>query len=137
MNWCILCPLGPFSLARSHITLHHVTVINIPWAEHTYTNAHMPTFWKSNFKSKVTYCTLLIKRHVYFYYIKLKSRLSVRLSVLIFWHADTSVMSALIEMGLTQNESCVIEEDQVYFNKLTEPNIHRQECVKDDFVSSH
>ena len=46
-----------------------------------------------------------------FYYIKLKSRLSVRLSVRIFWHADISVVSASIETGLARNESCVIEED--------------------------
>ena len=35
------------------------------------------------------------------YYIKLKSRPSVRPSVCLhFWHADISVVSALIEMGL-------------------------------------
>ena len=37
---------------------------------------------------------------------------SVRPSVrLHFWHADISVVSAAIRMGLTRNESCVIEED--------------------------
>ena len=36
---------------------------------------------------------------------------SVCLSVLIFWHADISVVSASIETGLARNESCVIEED--------------------------
>ena len=36
------------------------------------------------------------------YYIKLKSRLSVRLSDR---HADISVVSAAIEMGLARNES--------------------------------
>ena len=45
------------------------------------------------------------------YYIKLKSRLSVRLSVRIFWHADISIVSASIETGLARNESCVIEEE--------------------------
>ena len=38
-------------------------------------------------------------------------KLSVCLSILIFWHADISVVSALIETGLARNESCVIEED--------------------------
>ena len=36
---------------------------------------------------------------------------SVCLSVLIFWHAAISVVSASIETGLARNESCVIEED--------------------------
>ena len=64
-------------------------------------------------------------------------KLSVCLSVLSFWHADISVVSASIETGLTRNESCVIEEDEVYFNKPTEPNVHRQDCIRDDCVSSH
>ena len=63
---------------------------------------------------------------------------SVRLSVCLhFWHAHNSAVFASIETGLARNESCVIEEDYVYFNKPTEPNVHRQECLKDDCVSSH
>ena len=63
---------------------------------------------------------------------------SVRPSVqLHFCHTDILVVSSLIETGLAQNESCVLEKDQVYFNKPTEPNVHRQECIKDDCVSSH
>ena len=37
---------------------------------------------------------------------------SVCLSVCLhFWHAHNSAVFALIETGLAQNESCVIEED--------------------------
>ena len=42
-----------------------------------------------------------------FYYIKLKSRLSVCLH---FWNAHNSAVSASIETGLARNESCVFEE---------------------------
>ena len=72
------------------------------------------------------------------YYIKLKSCLSVCLSVrLHFWHADNSAVCTLIEIGLARNESCVFEEHKVYFYKSTEPTVHRQECVKDYDLSSH
>ena len=65
-------------------------------------------------------------------------KLSVCLSVCLhFWHADNSAVSASIETGLARNESCVCKQHKVYFYKLTEPTIHRQECVEDDGVSSH
>ena len=60
--------------------------------------------------------------------------LSVRLH---FWHADNSVVCALIETGLARNESCVFREHKVYFYKPTEPTVHRQECIKDEGGSSH
>ena len=65
---------------------------------------------------------------------KLSACLSVHLH---FRHADNSAVCALIEIGLTRNESCVFEEHKVYFHKSTKPTVHRQECVKDDGVSSH
>ena len=34
-----------------------------------------------------------------------------------FWCADNSAVSALIEMGLTQNESCVFWDHKVYICK--------------------
>ena len=79
---------------------------------------------------------------MYFYYIKLKSRLFVCLSVCLsvrlhFWRNDNSAVCALIKARLAQNESCVFEEHNVYFYKPTEPTVHRQECVKDEGVSSH
>ena len=40
---------------------------------------------------------------------------SVCLSVCTFWHADISSMSARIDTGLAQNESCVFEDHKVYF----------------------
>ena len=74
---------------------------------------------------------------ILFYYIKLKSRLSVCLSVCTFWHADNSAVSARIETGLARNESCVFEDDKVYFYKPIVPTVHRQECLEDEGVSSH
>ena len=77
-------------------------------------------------------CNLLYKAE------KLSVCLSVCLSVrLHFWHADNSTVCALMEMGLARNVSCVFEQHKVYFYKSTEPTIHRQECVKDEGVSSH
>ena len=49
------------------------------------------------------------------YYIKLKSCLCACLSVCTFWHADNSAVSAWIETGLAQNESCVFEDLKVCF----------------------
>ena len=46
--------------------------------------------------------------------------LSVRLR-----HADISAVSARIETGLTQNESCVFEDHKVYFYKSIVPTVHR------------
>ena len=76
------------------------------------------------------------------YYIELKAICSsVCLSVCpsAFWHVDNSAVCALIEMGLALNESCVFEEQKVYFCKPTKSTIHRQqqECIKDEGVSSH
>ena len=51
-----------------------------------------------NWRLQVTELTNLL----YIYYIKLKSRLSVRPSDR---HADISAVSAIIEMGLARNES--------------------------------
>ena len=61
------------------------------------------------------------------YYIKLKSRLSVCLSVPLptFWHANNSAVFALIEMGLPRNESYVFKEHKVYFYKPTKPTVDR------------
>ena len=54
-----------------------------------------------------------------FYYIKLKSRLSVRpsvcLSVRTFWPVDISVVCACINFGLSLSDSHVLRHDQVYF----------------------
>ena len=36
-----------------------------------------------------------------------------KLSVCTFWRGDNSVVAALIEMGLAQNESCVFEDHRV------------------------
>ena len=73
-----------------------------------------------------------------FYYIKLKSHLSVRPSVCLhFWHADNSAVSARIETGLAQYESCVFGDHKVYFYKPIVPTVHRQECLEDEGVSSH
>ena len=62
---------------------------------------------------------------------------SVCLSIYCFWHADNLAVSASIEAGLAQNESCVFKEHKVYFQKPTEPTVHQQECLKDDGVCSH
>ena len=60
-------------------------------------------------------CTCTIGQvHLLVYYIKLKSRLSVCLSVRLR-HADISAVSARIETGFTRNESCVFEDHKVYF----------------------
>ena len=44
-------------------------------------------------------------------------KLSVRLSVLSFWHAVNSAVCALIETGLARYERGVFEEHKVYFCK--------------------
>ena len=62
---------------------------------------------------------------------------SVCPSVLTFWHADISVVSASIEMRLARNQSYVFGDHRVYFYKPTEPTIHRQECVQDESVCNH
>ena len=67
------------------------------------------------------------------YYIKLKSRLPVCLSVCIFG----TQITASIETELARNESCVFEEHKSLFYKPTEPTVHGQECIKDEGVSSH
>ena len=54
-----------------------------------------------------------------------------------FWHADNSAVSARIETGLAQNESCVFEDPKVYFYKPIVRTVHRQECLEDKGVSSH
>ena len=59
---------------------------------------------------------------------------SVRPSVCTFWHADNSAVSARIEAGLARNESCVFEDDKVYFYKPIVPTVHRQECLEDEGV---
>ena len=59
---------------------------------------------------------------------------SVCPSVCTFWHADISAMSAQIETGLAQNESCVFEDHKVYFYKSILPTVHRQECLEDEGV---
>ena len=71
------------------------------------------------------------------YYIKLKSHLSICLSVCTFWHTDNSAMSAQIEMGLAQNESCVFEDHKVHFYKPIVLTVHRQQCLEDEGVRSH
>ena len=43
---------------------------------------------------------------------------SVCPSICTFWYADISVMSARIETGLAQNESCVFEDHKDYFTSL-------------------
>ena len=57
--------------------------------------------------------------------------LSVHPFVYTFWHANYSAVSARIETGLAQNESCVFEDHRVYFYKPIVPTVHRQECLKD------
>ena len=71
------------------------------------------------------------------YYVKLKSCLSVCLSVCTFRHADNSAVSAQIETGLARNESCVFEDRKVYFYKPMAPTVHQLECLEDEGVSSH
>ena len=72
----------------------------------------------------------------YIYYIKLKSRLSVRPSVCTFWHADISAMSARIETRLAENESCVFEDHRVYFKKPMVPTVHRH-TLKSKVCTAH
>ena len=50
-----------------------------------------------------------------FYYIKLKSRLSVRPSAFFPRQADNSAASASIDAGLAQNQSYVLWHLKVYF----------------------
>ena len=65
-------------------------------------------------------------------YIKLKSYLSVCLH---FWHADNSAVSASMETGLAQCESCAFDDHKVYFYKPKEPTVHRQGCVEDEDIN--
>ena len=44
-------------------------------------------------------------------------------------------MSASIEMGLAQCESCAFGEHRVYFYKPKELTVNRQECVKDEAIN--
>ena len=53
--------------------------------------------------------------YIYIYYIKLKSRLSVRLSVR---RAGNSVVPAWIDVGLALNDSYVLWHVQVCFKKF-------------------
>ena len=46
------------------------------------------------------YMLVFICMYIYIYYIKLKSHLSIRLSVCTFWDTDNSAVSAQIETGL-------------------------------------
>ena len=59
--------------------------------------------------------------NIYIYYIKLKSHLSVCPSVLIFWHADISVVSALIETRLARNQSCAFGMTEFISTSLQNP----------------
>ena len=43
-------------------------------------------------------------------------------------------MSALIRIGLAQNENYVFGNHKVYFHKSTEPSGYQHECTKDTNV---
>ena len=45
--------------------------------------------------------------------------------------ADNSAVSASMETGLAQRESCAFDDHRVYFYKLKEHTVHRQGCVED------
>ena len=53
--------------------------------------------------------------HLLVYYIKLKSRLSVRLSVRTFLAVSFSAVAAWIDVRLARHDSYVFWHDQVYF----------------------
>lgn len=56
--------------------------------------------------------------HVDTYYTYKAESPSDYLSACTFWCADNSVVSALIEMGLGENDSCVLEDHIVHFRFL-------------------
>ena len=70
------------------------------------------------------------------YYIKMKSRLSVYLSVRIFpRHADNSVILAWIDSGLGLSDSYGLWHEQVCFYKFLRPVCWAQGCLKDAGVA--
>ena len=62
-----------------------------------------------------TPCTIGQVHLLVFYYIKLKSRLSVRLSVRTFLAVSFSAAAAWIDVRLARRDSYVFWHDQVYF----------------------
>ena len=56
--------------------------------------------------------------YIYIYYIKMKSRLSVCLSVGTFWHARSFAGSPRICTKFTRNEAPVIGEYRVHFKMV-------------------
>ena len=52
-----------------------------------------------------------------------------------FWHADNSAVSASMETGLAQCESCAFDDHRVYFYKPKEPTVHHQRCIEDEDIN--
>ena len=50
---------------------------------------------------------------------------------LYFSHADNSAVSASMETGLAQCESCTFDDHRVFY-KPKEPTVHRQGCIEDE-----
>ena len=72
------------------------------------------------------------------YYIKLKSRLSVCLSVCIFGTLITQPCQHGLKRDLLEMKAVIVFEDhKVYFYKPIVPTVHRQECLEGEGVSSH
>ena len=97
----------------------------------SYTHHNIIVARDGNFKHKSPSSPIVI----IFYYIKLKSRLSVRPSVRPECHAGISPVSASIETGLARNESSAFWDLKVYFYKSKRLTIHPHECAKGTGVS--
>ena len=69
-----------------------------------------------------------------FYYIKLKSRLSIRPFVHTILVAWISVMGAWIDVRLVRHDSYVFWHDEVYFKKFLRALILQHECAIDTYV---
>ena len=68
------------------------------------------------------------------YYIKLKSRLSVRPSVRTFLAVWILAMAAWIDVRLARRGSYVFWHDEVYFYKFLRALVFRHECAIDTYV---
>ena len=72
--------------------------------------------------------------HLLVYYIKLKSRLSVRLSVRTYLAIWISAVAAWINVRLARRDSYVFWHDEVYFLKFLRALVFRHECAIDTCV---